>query len=146
MNPITRTALYVFAALAVLLWVTILSVYESRRAPPPSSLFGYGDDVIYTPLPPSNHAHLAILGLSADERAEVFRNEIHVAGFTCGRRVTRTFHQGPDNKSSRVVEFWNVACLDGQTYSIGVDPSGDTKVLPCEALKAMGQVECFTKF
>ena len=77
--------------------------------------------------------------LSAEERDSHSR-------FPCDRRVQRTFHQGPDNKSSSSVEFWNIACQDGHTYSIGVDPSGSTKVLPCEAMKAVGQVECFKKF
>jgi hypothetical protein len=146
MRPITRTALYVFAAFAVLLWITILSVYESRQTPTPSlvEVALVGD---FRPPPPSpgNQAHLAVLGLSTYERAEVFRNEILVAGFTCDRRVTRTFHQGPDNKSTGSVEVWNVACQDGHTHSIEVDPGGATKVLSCRALKAMGQVNCFTK-
>jgi hypothetical protein len=76
----------------------------------------------------------------------VLRNEILIAGFPCDRRVLRTFHQGPDNNSSSSVEFWNVACQDGHTYSIGIDSSGSTKVLPCAALKAAAQVECFKKF
>jgi hypothetical protein len=59
---------------------------------------------------------MVVLGLSTYERAEVLRNEVLIT------------------------------CRDGHTYSIGIDSSGSTKVLPCAALKAVAQVECFVKF
>ena len=81
-----RVALYVFAAVAVLLWITILSVYESRQGSgPPAELLCCLEDLPYGELhdfyspPPSS----LLFALSRDERGEVFRMEILEAGFPC---------------------------------------------------------------
>jgi hypothetical protein len=125
MRPITRVALYVFAGFVALLGITSMLVDEPRQKP---SLDG---DVRWPPPSPRQPTHLAVAGLSLYERAEVFRNEILVAGFPCDRRVIRA--EEPDNDSS--VGFWIVDCQDGHTYTIEVGPSGSTKVRAATRLR-----------
>jgi len=130
-----RVALYVFAAVAVLLWITILSVYESRQGSgPPAELLCCLEDLPYGELhdfyspPPSS----PLFALSRDERGEVFRMEILEAGFPCdGVTLMERWGVGSESRSSSHVQLWFVDCQDGQFYSIQVDPfdpSGSTTV------------------
>jgi hypothetical protein len=106
--------------------------------PPPSA-------VAESSTPSSNRAHRALLYASEELRVIALKSAITMAGEACDS-VTRTFHQGADEDSGK--EFWNVACEDGNTYTVAVnnDAEGSTQVMSCALLKAVAQVDCFVKF
>lgn len=79
----------------------------------------------------------------ASGRADILTNFLHQSGYECGK-ATRTFLQGYDKDDAG---YWNIACSNGQSYSVQVqaDPSGKTRILECSIMKMIG-AECFKKF
>jgi hypothetical protein len=51
--------------------------------------------------------------------------------------------QGPEAGNA----YWSVACLDGNSYAIQIDPLGRPVTIPCSVLADTGKgKECFKKF
>jgi hypothetical protein len=69
-----------------------------------------------------------------------------IVGFWCVG--TQTFlmgvaETGPEEGNA----YWSVACLDGTTYAIQIDPLGRPVSIPCSVLADTGKgKECFKKF
>lgn len=113
----------------------------------PSSATGTTPPRANTPSAPKsgNVAHDEIMALSEDRRRQMFSTAFRTSGESCGT-ITRTFYQGMEK--SEKTAFWNVACSNGQSYSIAVyaDTNGSTKILSCAVMKAVTSTECFVKF
>jgi len=90
-----------------------------------------------------NNVSNALESKSTTERLAIMTNLLHKSGKGCGK-ATRVFLQGYDRDAA---VYWNVACNNGQEYSIQVsaDSSGSTRITECSILNAIG-VECFKKF
>lgn len=69
-----------------------------------------------------------------------------LVGFWCVG--TETFlmgvaDQGPEAGNA----YWSVACLDGSSYAVQIDPLGHPVSIPCSVLADSGKgKECFKKF
>jgi TM2 domain-containing membrane protein YozV len=57
-------------------------------------------------------------------------------------RVMSAFHQGLRAGES----FWNVRCAGGETYAIAFRSDGVLRVIPCDELKRVANVECYSPF
>ncbi len=92
---------------------------------------------------PENQASTLLESKSSSERLLVITKLLYQSGESCGKAI-RVFLQGYDRDAAA---YWNVACNNGQAYSIQVsaDSSGNTRITGCSILKAIG-VECFKKF
>lgn len=73
--------------------------------------------------------HLHQIVLSADERCAV---------------VTTTYHQGMRRGSGE--NYWNIRCSGGESYAIRLKTNERPRVLSCDVLRRVANVECFTKF
>jgi hypothetical protein len=58
--------------------------------------------------------------------------------------VTTAFHQGIDPKTH--MNFWNVRCVGGDTYAVGMLAGERRRILDCRTLKTVSGVECFKTF
>ena len=69
-----------------------------------------------------------------------------VVGYWCVG--TDTFLMGvPQSGPEAGFAYWSVACLDGSSYAIQIDPLGRPVTIDCAVLAAAGQgKECFKKF
>lgn len=69
-----------------------------------------------------------------------------IVGFWCVG--TETFLMGVADKGPEEGNaYWSVACLDGTSYAIQIDPLGRPVTIPCNVLADTGKgKECFKKF
>jgi len=69
-----------------------------------------------------------------------------IVGFWCVG--TQTFLMGVADKGPEEGNaYWSVACLDGISYAIQIDPLGRPVSVPCSVLADTGKgKECFKKF
>jgi hypothetical protein len=151
-QPKKKTGCMAMGCAAVLVLMGIGLVSSLLRSPSSSShpnstpSRATGTSAPRTSTPSSgNVAHDAIVALSEDRRRQMFSTNFRASGDSCGT-VTRTFYQGMEK--SQKTAFWNVACSNGQSYSIAVyaDRTGSTKILSCAVMKAVTKTECFVKF
>jgi hypothetical protein len=54
----------------------------------------------------------------------------------------RIFFQGADANS----ESWNIECSTGESFAVRVENDGHSKVLSCDAMKAVTKLACFKTF
>lgn len=89
----------------------------------------------------ANEADRRLRELSVDEQQSFFTRMLGRNGASCNR-ANRVFRQGR-TKDGNVT--WNVACDNGQAYSILIRPDADgsSSFMTCAALKAMKAGECF---
>jgi len=61
---------------------------------------------------------------------------------------TETFHMGTGESGPETgLAYWSVACLDGGSYAIQIDPIGRSVTIDCAVLAAQGEgKQCFKKF
>lgn len=132
-----------------LVGLAVYSVYEStsRQTPKPLDV---SKPVVSSSTSPSrartdvNPAHDRLQRMSSADRNSFLTKWAQGSGESCDV-VIRSFHQGT-GKTGDV--FWNVACRNGQAYSIMIynDAEGSNKVVSCAVLKALNGGECFKKF
>ncbi len=69
-----------------------------------------------------------------------------IVGFWCVG--TQTFLMGVADKGPEEGNaYWSVACLNGTSYAIQIDPLGRPVTIPCSVLADTGKgKECFKKF
>jgi hypothetical protein len=69
-----------------------------------------------------------------------------IVGFWCVG--TETFRMGVADAGPEAGNaYWSVACLDGTSYAIQIDPLGRPVTIPCNVLADTGKgKECFKKF
>ena len=82
--------------------------------------------------PPPNPAHVAVLELSASERAETLRQAVTAPSSPC-EEVMRTSMAYKDASGAL---YWNIVCRGGVVYAVGVanDPTGSRTARPCGSL------------
>jgi hypothetical protein len=83
------------------------------------------------------------------ERMSPAARAAHLAqmvGFWCVG--TQAFLMGvADSGEEAGNAYWSVACLDGNSYAIQIDPLGRPVTIPCNVLADTGKgKECFKKF
>jgi hypothetical protein len=92
---------------------------------------------------PHNDVSESIERMKPGERAA---HLAQIVGFWC--IGTETFlmgvaDQGPEAGNA----YWSVACLNGASYAIQIDPLGRPVTIPCNVLADTGKgKECFKKF
>jgi hypothetical protein len=91
----------------------------------------------------ANPAHEKLAAMSEVDRTQALALAVEGSGHPC-HIVARTFYQGLDADGNA---FWNVGCLDGQSYVVQIknDRDGSTRVLNCRILHAAGGGTCFKK-
>ena len=92
----------------------------------------------------ANPAHERLKQMSSGERNALFSKLFQGSDVGCNG-VTRSFFQGSGKAGDA---FWNVACRNGQAYSIMIynDAVGSSKIVDCQVLKAVNGGVCFKKF
>jgi hypothetical protein len=92
---------------------------------------------------PRNDFNTAIEKMTPADRAAYLAELI---GITCVG--TQTFLMGvADSGEEAGNAYWSVACLDGTSFAIQIDPLGRPVAVPCSVLADSGKgKECFKKF
>jgi hypothetical protein len=92
---------------------------------------------------PKNDFNAAIEKMAPADRAAYFAQTV---GLNC--IGTQTFLMGvADSGAEEGNAYWSVACLDGTSFAIQIDPLGRQVAVPCSVLADTGKgKECFKKF
>lgn len=85
-----------------------------------------------------------VTNLTETRRQVLFSRMLQSSGEKCPA-VSRTFYQGSSPDGSA---FWSVSCVGGVDWQVMIKNTarGDTKVIECSVLRAVGGGRCFTRF
>src|SRR4051812_2568903 len=85
----------------------------------------------------ANEGQDLMMKLSPEKQAYALAHFVRSAGDSCPSG-TRAFYQGMVKSGyGKGMAHWNVACSNGKSYVVSLDPDGSTKVLDCGVLKAV---------
>ncbi len=90
----------------------------------------------------ANEGHALLVAMEPAARMEALGKLLTRSGYPCA--VSRAFFQGFDSDNAA---YWNASCKDGKAFSVQIadDSEGNTRIMDCAVLKAIG-VNCFSKF
>ena len=99
--------------------------------------------VFQTSVHAANQIHDQVANLTEDRRQVLFSRMLQSSGENCSA-VSRTFYQGSSRDGSA---FWSVTCVGGVDWQVMIKNTarGDTRVLECSVLRAVGGGQCFTR-
>jgi hypothetical protein len=87
----------------------------------------------------ANEANTRILTMTDASRRDLFGRYLAQTGEACDRVAVASY-----DGSSGDIAGWSIACADGHTYSVGINPDakGSTNILTCGELATFGG-RCF---
>lgn len=142
-GPSFRGAVVLAVVLSVLVGLVVGGAILYRlRQPPPAAP---ERPAATSPPPTTASAAAQLWSLPAEKRDAVLRSIVASSGLPCPK-VTRSFLNGTAKTDGPFAKagtsFSSVACSNGQSYLVQVDPQGhSTSVLTCAAAP-----ECFKRF